>query len=495
MKKVIFGALLAVSTFGVLQAKVTLGPVISDNMVLQQQSNAKIYGKADPGSTVTVTPSWNGKSYTTHTDRTGEWSLAVETPEGSFTPYSITISDGEPLTLNNILIGEVWLASGQSNMEMPLKGFPGCCTEGGFDEIVGSRDYADKVRFITVPLAQSYTPVDTIDATWTVPSPETSPKYSAIAWHYAKRLADVLDMPVGIVSAAYGGAKVESWMPRELLVNYPDVSLDPKDIEAITHYHRPMLMYNAMFNPIKDYTYNGIIWYQGCSNVATYSTYAERLAAMVKKWRDKIGLGEIPFYAVEIAPYQYGGSETGLSPFLREAQWKAIELIPNSDMISINDLVKPYERYNIHPGDKVTAAKRLGDLALNKTYGKKQFLAGSPRYKSHRFIDGAAWVAIESPNDGICRNYDIEGFEVAGPDKVFHPADSVWLHWQTNEMVVSSKKVPNPVAVRYGFRDFLPGTLYGGNYLPLIPFRTDTWAIPTDGTPLIKSEPDAYLEE
>lgn len=231
-----------------------------------------------------------------------------------------------------------------------------------------------------------------------------------------------------------------------------------------------------MFNPIKNYTYQGIIWYQGCSNVSTYSTYADRLTAMVKLWRDEIGLGDIPFYAVEIAPYEYGDpSETGNAPLLREAQWKAVSMIPNSDMITINDLVEPYERYNIHPADKKNAGHRLCDLALNKTYGKKQFLAGSPRYKSHQFKDGAAWVAIDSPNDGICRNYDIQGFEIAGPDRVFHPADSVWLHWQTNEMVVSSKDVPNPVAVRYAWRDFLPGNLHGGNYLPLIPFRTDDW--------------------
>jgi sialate O-acetylesterase len=197
---------------------------------------------------------------------------------------------------------------------------------------------------------------------------------------------------------------------------------------------------------------------------------------MVKDWRKQLGLGDIPFYAVEIAPYDYDDpDEHNKAPMLREAQWKAIEMIPNSDMISINDLVQPFELHNIHPGNKAAAGKRLCDLALNKTYGKTQFPATSPRYKSHTFKEGAAWVLIDSPCDGICRNYMIEGFEVAGEDKVFHPADSVWLHWQTNEMVVSSKEVPNPVAVRYCWKDFLPGTLHSGNYLPLIPFRTDNW--------------------
>lgn len=472
---IVTATLLAVTLLS-CEAKVRPSAMIGDNMVLQQNSHARIFGEADPGSTVTVTPSWDNKPYTTVTDRTGKWCLAIDTPAGGFTPYSITISDGEPLTFDNILVGEVWLASGQSNMQMPLKGFPGCCTLGGFDEIASARDEAGKIRFFTVPLTQSYTPLDTVAASWTVPSPETAPEYSALAWHFAKRMSDVLDVPVGIVSAAYGGAKVESWTPRELIETYPDVSLDPKDIEKLVHYHRPMLMYNAMFLPIKDYTYKGIIWYQGCSNVATYRTYPERLAAMVKDWRDNIAIGDIPFYAVEIAPYEYGdASEQGKAPLLREAQWKAIGLIPNSGMISTNDLVEPYERFNIHPANKKAVGDRLCDLVLNDTYGKKQFPVVSPRYKSHTFKDGAAWVAIDSPSDGICRNYDIKGFEIAGPDKIFHPADSVWLHWQTNEMVVSSKEVPNPVAVRYGWRDFLPGNLHAANYLPLIPFRTDDW--------------------
>lgn len=459
-----------------VSAKVVPSAMVGDNMVVQQNSEARLSGWATPGSRVTITPSWDNVSVSTTADKSGKWSAVIGTPAGSFEPQTIVISDGEPLTISNVLVGEVWLASGQSNMQMPLKGFPGCCTLGGYDEIASSRNEAGRIRFFTVPLTQSYEPLDTVEASWTVPSPETSPEYSALAWHFAKRMTDVLDVPVGIVSAAYGGAKVESWTRREILETYPDVSLDPSVIERTTHYLRPLLMYNAMFNPIKNYTYKGIVWYQGCSNVSTYQTYTDRLATMVKDWRAEIGLGDIPFYAVEIAPYDYNApDEVGKSPLLREAQWRAIELIPNSDMISINDLVSPSERFNIHPANKEAAGKRLCDLALNKTYGKKQFPCVSPRYKSHKFKDGAAWVAIDSPSDGICRNYDIKGFEVAGADRVFHPADSVWLHWQTNEMVVSSKAVAEPVAVRYCWRDFLPGNLHAGNYLPLIPFRTDDW--------------------
>ncbi|MDE6693659.1 MAG: sialate O-acetylesterase [Muribaculaceae bacterium] len=457
------------------QGKVTPMSLIGDNMVLKQNSQPRLSGTAAPGSDITVDVSWNDTSYSAKTDDSGSWTVRIDTPQGSFEPQTITISDGEPLTINNVRIGEVWLASGQSNMQMPLKGFGGCCTQGGFDEIAGSGAYADKVSFYMVSLTQSYTPVEHLDSKWDIPSPETSPEFSALAWHYAKRMSDVLGVPVGIVNAAYGGARVESWTPRDILETYADVSLDPADIEPMTHYLRPLLMYNAMFYPVKDYGYSGIIWYQGCSNVGAHDTYADRLAKMITRWRKDIGEGDIPFYAVEIAPYEYDVNNPDVAPLLRKAQWDAMALVPNADMISTNDLIEPFERFNIHPSRKAEAGKRLCDLALHKTYGKTQFPAQSPRYKGHRVEDGAVWIALETGPDGICRNYDIQGFEVAGADKVFHPADSVWLHWQTNEIVASSKEVPEPVAVRYCWKDFQSGTLYSGNYLPLIPFRSDDW--------------------
>ncbi len=476
MKKIFFLMPVIAASFMTLDAKVTPGSMITDNMVLQQNGKARLYGTADPNKTVTVTPSWSNIPYSTKSDANGKWQVKIDTPAGGYTPYSITISDGTPVTLENVLIGEVWLASGQSNMEMPLKGFSGCCVEGGYDEVASARERAGKIRFYTVPLKQSYEPLDTIDAVWTVPGPDTAAEYSAVGWNFAKRLNDVLDVPVGIVRCAYGGARVESWTPREILETYTDVSLNPDDIDKMTHYVRPLLMYNAMFNPSKDYTYKGIIWYQGCSNVGADEVYAQRLANMVEHWRKELGEGNIPFYQVEIAPYEYDSPEQdGKSPLLREAQWKAAEIIPNSGIVCTNDLVKPYERFNIHPADKATPGKRLAELALNKTYGNTVFPVVSPRYKGHRIKDGAVYVAIDSPSDGICRNYEIEGFEVAGADKVFHPADSVSLDWRTNEFVVSSKDVPQPVAVRYGWGDFMPGNVHAGNYLPLVPFRTDNW--------------------
>lgn len=470
----VMAALLSISA--ICNAGVRPSSLIGDNMVLQQDTQVRLWGEAQPGATLTVSPSWSQSKTTCKVGADGRWEVMVDTPEASFTPQSITLDDGTPLTLRNVLIGEVWLASGQSNMEMPLKGFGGCNVEDGTDEIAGARKWADKVRFFNVPLVQSYEPVDTVNGKWLVPGPDTASDFSATAWYFATRLSEVLDIPVGIVSCAHGGARVESWLPREILEEYPDVSLDRKDIEDMTHYLRPMVMYNAMFNPVKKYTYDGIIWYQGCSNVGRHEDYAPRLTRMVDHWRKELGRGEIPFYAVEIAPYDYDSPEQdGKGAYLREAQWKSLQTIPNSGMISTNDLVKPYERFNIHPGNKSGVGHRLASLALNRKYGKKQFLCTSPTYTGHKVKGNEVWVSVDAKENGICRNYDIRGFEVAGKDRKFYPADKAWLHWQTNEIVVSSEKVPEPVAVRYCFGDFESGTMYGGDWLPLVPFRSDDW--------------------
>ena len=262
---------------------------------------------------------------------------------------------------------------------------------------------------------------------------------------------------------------------RELLENYPDISLNPDSIERLHPMLRPMLMYNAMLKPLQNYTIKGFIWYQGESNVGRHETYAERLADMVQLWRKEWGLGELPFYFAEIAPYAYGGTQQEKAAYLREAQFRAQSLIPNSGMISTNDLVEPYEMYNIHPRNKTKVGQRLSYLALNLTYGLKQIHCFGPQYKSWTAKGSEAWVSFDHLEMGICRNYDLRGFEVAGEDRVFHPADKVWLHWQTNEVVISSEKVSHPVSVRYCFHDFQIGTMIGGNELPTIPFRTDNW--------------------
>lgn len=458
-----------------LGAKVKLHSLVGDNMIVQQQTDVRLWGTARPGAEINVTPSWSGQTATCQADAQGRWLLTVKTPQASMTPYEITFDDGEPLTVKNVLVGEVWLASGQSNMEMPLKGFPGCCIKDGAQEIINASSMP-QVRMFNVPRKQEYEPQTECGGNWMVPSIETAPEFSATAWFFAKSVSKALGLPVGIINCSYGGSTVESWTNRALLETYPDVSLKPEDMEKVLSWERPLLMYNAMLKPVQNYTIKGIIWYQGCSNVGRHETYAQRLANMVDLWRKEWRLGEVPFYFVEIAPYDYDSAvQDEKAAYLREAQFKAQSLIPNSAMISTNDLAEPFERHNVHPRNKQTVGLRLSLLALNLTYGQKQFHCFSPQYKSWTAKGSEAWISLDHLEMGICRNYDIQGFEVAGEDRVFHPADNVWVHWQTNEIVVSSKQVAKPVAVRYCFHDFQPGTMIGGNELPLVPFRTDEW--------------------
>lgn len=477
MRKTLFALTLMLGV-ATVDAKVKLPALVGDHMMLQQQSEARLWGTAAPGKEVRVTPSWDGQTVTCRADRDGRWTLQLKTPAGGYTPYEITFDDGEPLTVSDVLIGEVWFAAGQSNMQMPLKGFGGCPVKDGLDDAIAAADLSKGVRMFNVPMRQSYTPQEECGGQWmTTADFRDVMEFSATAFYFAENLSRALRLPVGIVNCSYGGTRVESWLPRNILETYPDVSTDSTAISRIQpDYERPMLPYNGMFYAAKHYTVKGIIWYQGCSNVGRHETYAERLATMVEHWRGEMRLGEIPFYFVEIAPFDYDSqAQNEKSALLREAQFRAQSLIPNSAMISTNDLVEPYERFNIHPRNKKPVGHRLSYLALNLTYGFKQVACFSPQYKSWTAKGNEAWVSFDHLEMGICRNYDIRGFEVAGEDHVFHPADKVWLHWQTNEVVISSEKVAAPVAVRYCFRDFQPGTLIGGNELPLIPFRTDEW--------------------
>lgn len=481
MKKTILAVIALASISAVCNAKVKLSSLVGDNMVLQQQAGVRLWGTAKAGATVTVTPSWSDKTSQAKADHQGRWQLSITTPKAGFTPYEISFSDGnkaEDVKARNVLVGEVWMAAGQSNMEMPLKGFDGCCIKDGMKEAIDAARVRE-VRMFTVPKRQSYTPQADCGGAWqTTANFNQVKEFSATAYHFAKMLTGALHVPVGIVTCAYGGTRVESWMPKEQLQKYPDIPTDSASIARYTpDYQRAMLMYNGMFRAAQRYTVRGIIWYQGCSNVDSYATYACRLRDMVQLWRAEMGLGDIPFYFAEIAPYDYGsgGSLEQKGALLREQQFKAISMIPNSGMISTNNTVEPYERFNIHPQDKQTVGERFAYMALNKTYGYKDICCEGPTYKSLTIKNNEAWVSFDNLRMGICRNYDIRGFELAGEDKKFYAADEATLHWQTNEVVLKSGKVPHPVAVRYCFRDFQPGTLYGGNRLPAVPFRTDNW--------------------
>ena len=448
-------------------AKVSLPDAIGSNMVLQQNTNVKLWGWADPHAAVKVVASWGAKA-SAKSDGEGRWEVTLKTPAGSYEPQRITVASGDKRVLDNVLIGEVWFCSGQSNMDMPLGGYWNGLVEGGNEAIACADAQRGRIRFLKVAYSQGYTPQERVPGAWNEFTTATAARCSATAYFFAEMLSRALDVPVGVIDSSWGGSRIECWTPREALETYPDIDLSEKAIAELPDYMRPMAMYNAMVYPLTRYTVRGFLWYQGESNVGRYMDYAARLADMVSLWRGLWAQDDLPFYYVEIAPFEYGN---GKSPYLREAQCRAQELIPNSGMICTNDLVEPYEFCNVHPKNKRDVGYRLAFMALNKTYGMKEIACQSPQYESMEIRDGKARIRFKYMDQGFNRMADIRGFEICGADKVFYPADAVVENQFA--LVVSSEKVPEPVAVRYCFRDFQPGNLADTRELPVVPFRTD----------------------
>ena len=470
MKKNLFSLLLLGLVCMPGMAKVKLPEIISNHMVLQQQTEVKLWGTAKAEQFVMVTPSWSNKTFRTKSDSDGNWLIKISTPAAGYHTYSITFSDGEKTVINDILIGEVWFCSGQSNMQMPLNGYWGCPVLNANEDIAYSGQYKG-IRYSNTPHIAALTPQKTVDGDWKLCNPENAPDFSAAAFHFAVSLNKVLDVPVGIINCSWGGSTVEGWLPKDILEKYPDVDLSQAGSKTTVDYMQPMIMYNGMLKPLENYTIKGFLWYQGESNVGRDNTYAQRLATMVKLWREEWGLGQLPFYEVEIAPYDYGKNNIGA--YLREAQFNALSLIPNSGMISTNDLVEPFEKHNIHPRNKTLVGKRLSYLALVNTYGIKGICDKGPVYKSMEIENGKIVLSFYNAENGFNHSTDLKGFEIAGADKIFHPATA--QVYKSLQIIVSNDSVPQPTAVRYCFQNFQIGNVCNHRELPLVPFRTDNY--------------------
>ena len=475
MKRIIIALCMLYLFGGNLSAKVVLPQILSDHAVLQQQTEVKLWGKAVPNTTVNVTPSWNNQTITAQSDNEGRWQVSIQTPAADFTPYSIEFSDGEITRIQNILIGEVWFCSGQSNMEMPLNGFWNCPIEHANETIATSGEW-NAIRMATIPKTGALTPQEHVAGSWKESNPFNAPYFSATAFNFARMLHRVLRVPVGIISCAWGGSRVEGWLPREVVEGFRDVDLK-KEIKKPEKgkewdYYTPTVMYNGMLKPLQRYTIRGFLWYQGESNVGKEKTYVERLRIMAELWRKEWGKGELPFYLVEIAPYDYGEGISGA--LLREAQFQASSLIPNSGMVCTNDLVYAYEKSQIHPCQKEEVGKRLAYLALNKTYQYGSIACEYPSYWNMSIQSDTVELTFHHADEGLSPWKDIKGFEIAGADKVFYPAVAVLVP-EEKTIRVHSDKVKHPVAVRYCFHNFQPGNLKNHRGMPVIPFRTDHW--------------------
>lgn len=457
-----------------LKAEVKLSAIFTDGMVLQQQKTVPIWGWAKPNTVVSVKTSWDNKTYQEQADQAGNWRIMLQTPEAGG-PYGIQVLEDNTIHLEDILIGEVWLCSGQSNMEMPLKGYPAQPIMGSTEAILEAND--DKLRLYTVPRNPVLQPAkDSKPSAWKKSSPETVANFSATAYFFGKRLRHVLNVPVGLVHSSYGGSNVEAWMDAAWLADQKDIQI-PKQEEGLKDKNRiPTMLYNGMIHPIKGYGIRGIIWYQGESNYERPDAYELLFPRMVAKFREQWGDEQLPFYFTQIAPFDYaslppyhvGGKYN--SAFLRDAQRKSLAKLDHSGMAVTMDLG---EKNGIHPARKQEGAERLALLALGATYGMETLNYRSPLYDSLEIKGSTAIVRFSDAPLGLTSfGKDMQTFEIAGNDRVFYPASAVV---QGKTVVVSSPRVSAPVAVRYAFKDFVVGDLFGVNGLPVASFRTDNW--------------------
>lgn len=454
-------------------AQLKLPYFFSDNMVLQQQSNAAIWGWANSGSTVSITTSWNKKKYSTLTGSDGKWKLKVATPVAGG-PYEITISNGTAVTLKNILIGEVWLCSGQSNMEMPVKGFRDQPIIGSNDAIFNSAN--SNIRLYTVPRSVQRMPQDTSkNSPWRLAEPEAVSGFSATAYFFGKILYEQLHVPIGLVNISYGGSPVEAFMDENTLKSFPEIKVPAKTDTNKLNNKTATVLYNGMLRPFLGYTIKGCIWYQGESNNDRPQQYETLFPAFVKQIREQSEQGDFPFYYCQIAPYNYYNyaavnAVNNNSAYLRDAQRKALTKIPNSGMAVLMDIG---EEFNIHPMDKATGSKRLAYMTLLKTYGKKGFAGESPAYESINFANGIATIKFTNAPYGLTAfGKPLLQFEIAGANKVFRPAKAVI---SGGTVLVSAPDVKEPVAVRYAFKDFVTGDLFSTEGFPVSSFRSDDW--------------------
>ena len=473
MKRISF-LLLLILPVNYLFAAIRLPAFFSDNMVLQQQTNAAIWGWAKAGSKVQVTPSWNKKKYTIQAGADGKWKIKIPTPAAGG-PYQLTISDGTPVTLKNILIGEVWFCSGQSNMEMPMKGFKDQPIVGSNDAIFNSTN--NQLRIYTVPRAVERLAKDTTKTSfWKEATPENISNFSATAYYFGRLLQQQLKVPVALIHDSYGGSPAEAFMSAASLKKFPEIAIPPAEgTEKLTNKNATTL-YNGMIRPIMGYTIKGCIWYQGESNQDRPDQYEKLFPEMIALWRQEWEQGEFPFYYAQIAPFNYAQfpaatrTEKLNSAYLRDAQRKALSKIPASGMAVLMD---NGEETNIHPANKEIVGKRFGFLALGDAYQQKGFAYQSPAFDSLLINGNTATIKFRNASNGLTSfGKSLTQFEIAGADKRFYPATAIIR----NGMIqVSHPLVTSPVAVRYAFKDFIVGELFSTEGLPASSFRTDDW--------------------
>lgn len=482
-------------------AAITLPAVIGDHMVLQAGKKVNIWGKADAGKTIVVKLAKTQRKTVVGSD--GNWSVSLRPPKAGG-PYEMSVSDGaDTVTIKDILVGEVWVCSGQSNMEWPVK------SSNNAEQEQAQANYP-QIRLFMVAHAVAAEPAWDVQGKWMVCTPETVPDFSAVGYFFGRMLHKELGRPVGLIKSAWGGTPAESWTTMATLqtqfqpivkkwetnlAEYPvkkaeydkqlplwekardeakanAQNIPPKPVEprGPNHPWRAAGLFNGMIAPITPYAVRGAIWYQGESNAGRAYQYRELFPAMIRDWREAWNNPRMPFFFVQLANFMDRQPEPGDSAWaeLREAQSMTLSLPYTGQAVAIDI----GEAKDIHPRNKQDVGKRLALAALATVYGEDVEYSG-PVYKSMK-VEGQAIRVSFTHKKGLAAQGGgaLKGFAIAGADKKFVWAEAVI---DGDEIVVSSPAVPNPVAVRYGWADNPEVNLVNGAGLPASPFRTDDW--------------------
>lgn len=469
-----------------------LASVFSDHMILQRNQSVPIWGDAKPGDGVTVTlvpqsaaALKPASSVSTKADAKGQWRIDLAPMKASADPMDLRVTSAAgdpPVLVTDILVGEVWVASGQSNMEWPLYK----CTDG-----LAAKAAADDplLRLLTVPLGVSTDgprrsmPLkhNGSQSVWKVCTPDSVHNFSGVAYYFARDLRKALGVPVGVLYQAMGGTTCRAWSPRRAFSGDPVVEKHLTDwndkiknwnaqwgSDPAEDVNRPMVLYDAMIAPLQPYAIQGVIWYQGESDAGGEATFRHLFPSLIKGWRQEWGGREFPFLFVQLAPHALW------TPELREAQLQTWQTVPNTAMTVTAD-VGPVDPNDFHPPNKEPVGARLALTARALVYGEKIEYSG-PVYLSCDLIKGRAMIRFTHAASGL-KSGDgkpLRGFTVAGANGEFQPADAVI---KGDAVVVSSPAVPEPVAVRYGWANMMNCNLANSEGLPASPFRMDMKAV------------------
>lgn len=496
-----------------VRADVRLASPFTDHAVLQQGVVVPVWGKAARGERITVT--FGGQTLSTQADDSGAWKVSLAPLSASAVPATLVVKGQNTVVLADILVGEVWLGSGQSNMEFPVKWAANAKRE------VAAAGHP-LIRLFRTEKANSPKPQETLKGEWLVCSPETVADFSATAYYFARDLQRTLEVPVGIIGSSYGGTPVESWMSEDTLASnpgfpavfervaklkeeWPRIVADHaakteewKKAEAAAkaagrkfgeprprapvgpgHPYMPMMEYNAMIHPLVPYALRGVIWYQGEANTARPSEYLALFSALIAQWRREWDQVLLPFYFVQLAGFQGDEKDPRGHSWaaLREAQSRTLS-IPGTGMAVAIDIGNSV---NVHPANKQDVGNRLARLALARTYGRTDVVDSGPVFAAADFSSDAPAVRVSfQPSCGRLVNDNpsspgaVLGFELAGADRVFHAADA---RIENDTVLVRSSAVPSPMAIRYAWRNAPENTLKNGAGLPATPFRSDDWEL------------------